>query len=70
LAIEWTLSRIVPGIEDVHLNHRPAVIYALALLLLGGQMLSMGVLAELFVAYHGEQAQNYSISARTPQART
>lgn len=70
LAIEWTLSRIVPGIENVHLNHRPAVIYALALLLLGGQMLSMGVLAELFVAYHGEQAQNYSISARTPQART
>lgn len=70
LAIEWTLSRIVPGIEDVHLNHRPAVIYALALLLLGGQMLSMGVLAELFVAYHGEQAQNYSISARTPQVRT
>ncbi len=70
LAMEWTLSRIVPGIEDVHLNHRPAVIYALALLLLGGQMLSMGVLAELFVAYHGEQAQNYSISARTPQVRT
>lgn len=70
LATEWTLSRIVPGIEDVHLNHRPAVIYALALLLLGGQMLSMGVLAELFVAYHGEQAQNYSISARTPQVRT
>ena len=49
----------------VHLHERPAVIYSIALLLLGGQFMSMGFLAELFVAYHDRQLSSYSIAERT-----
>jgi dolichol-phosphate mannosyltransferase len=65
LAGEWVLTRLIPGVDPVHLQNRPAVIYALALLLMGGQFLSMGILGELFIAYHDPGTNAYSISDRT-----
>ena len=38
--------------EPIHLHERPALLYSLGLLLLGGQLMSIGFLAELFIAYH------------------
>ena len=64
LAGEWAISRL-PGWEPVHLHQRPAVIYATGLLLLGGQLMSIGFLAELFIAYQAPEARHYSISERT-----
>jgi glycosyltransferase involved in cell wall biosynthesis len=68
LAGEWALSRMVSGWEPVHLHERPAVLYSMGLLLLGGQLMSIGFLAELFIAYHAPGAHGYSISERTTRA--
>jgi dolichol-phosphate mannosyltransferase len=67
LAAYWGISRLGIGIEPIELKQRfPAVIYSTALLLLGAQFMSIGFLAELFIAYHGRDVKNYSISERTP----
>lgn len=64
LAVVWTLSRI-PGFEPVHLHqHLPAVLYSLAALLFGGQMLSMGLLAEMITDRVSAQRDAYAISDR------
>jgi dolichol-phosphate mannosyltransferase len=61
---EWVLTRMIKGVPVVHLHERPAVIYSAALLLLGGQFMSMGFLAELLIAYHDPTIASYSISDR------
>jgi dolichol-phosphate mannosyltransferase len=67
LAGTWLISRleVIPGLATVHLHERPALIYSIAILLLGAQFMSMGMLAELFVAYHDPEIKSYSISDRT-----
>jgi len=65
LAGWWILSRSIPGMEPVHLHERPALIYSTGLMLLGGQLMSIGFLAELFIAYHTSSFRSYSISERT-----
>jgi len=65
LAILWIVSRIPAfGMVPVDLGQRPLVIYSVGLLLLGAQLMSMGFLAELFVAYHGRERRNYAIAER------
>jgi len=66
----WAISRLgCFGLEPIHLHQRPAVLYSLGLLLLGGQLMSIGFLAELFIAYHAPDVPGYSISERTPKKR-
>ena len=65
LAAWWVISRMGIGLEPVLLHEKPSVIYSLGLLLLGGQLMSMGFLAELFIAYHAPERRAYSISERT-----
>ncbi len=65
LAGWWAVSRM-SGMEPIHLHERPAVLYCLGLLLLGGQLMSIGFLAELFIAYHASESHSYSISEQTP----
>ncbi len=60
----WIISRLVPGIEVLHLSGRPLLLYSIALLLLGGQFMSIGFLAELFIAYHSPHTKTYSICER------
>ena len=57
----WILSRLDLGIEVIHLSGRPLLLYSIALLLLGGQFMSIGFLAELFIAYHSPHTKTYSI---------
>ena len=61
LALNWLLARLFPGWELTPLHQRPAVIYSLAALLLGAQLISMGFLAELFTAYSARDQEPYSI---------
>ncbi len=68
LAGWWVVSRMGIGLEPVHLHEKVSVLYSLGLLLLGGQLMSMGFLAELFIAYHAPDRRAYSISERTPSA--
>lgn len=63
----WAISRVLPGMEPVHLHQRPIVLYLLGLLLFGGQLLSLGILGELMTAYHGQRIPTYSIRARAGQ---
>ena len=63
LAGWWIVSRM-PGFEPIHLHERPVLIYAVGLLLMGGQLMSIGFLAELFIAYYGADVSSYSISER------
>lgn len=64
LAARWGISRL-PGSspEDYYnLSGRPAVLYSVALLLLGGQLLSTGFIAELVLSYEkGKSRRDYSI---------
>jgi dolichol-phosphate mannosyltransferase len=65
LAGWWIVSRTLPGWDPVHLHEKPSVIYSMGLLLLGGQLMSIGFLAELFIAYHAEDIHGYSVADRT-----
>jgi dolichol-phosphate mannosyltransferase len=50
------------------LHERPLLTYAVAALLLGAQMMSIGFLAELITAYQGREEDSYSIAEQTPTA--
>jgi glycosyltransferase involved in cell wall biosynthesis len=71
LACWWVISRIpLFGLEPVLLHQKPSVIYSMGLMLLGGQLMSIGFLAELFIAYHAPDRRGYSISDRTPSDKS
>jgi len=68
LAVCWAISRLPLGLEPVHLHQRPLVIYSVGLLLLGGQLMSIGFLGELIIAYQQREMKTYSIAERTGSA--
>jgi dolichol-phosphate mannosyltransferase len=47
------------------LHERPFLIYSVAALLLGAQMMSIGFLAELITAYQGRDEDSYSVAEQT-----
>ncbi|MCC6126343.1 MAG: glycosyltransferase family 2 protein [Pirellulales bacterium] len=63
--IRWSRYWLFGFGPAIHLVESPRSLYAVALLLLGGQLMSMGFLAELFIAYHSPERKSYSISERT-----
>ncbi len=67
LAIWWVLSRTIPGWTELHLHQRAVFFYSLGLLLFGGQLMSVGFLAELLIAHNSHDADTYSIVAETPE---
>jgi glycosyltransferase involved in cell wall biosynthesis len=64
LGIYWVITRLHPDWGWPPLHDRPALLYSLGSLLLGGQMMSIGFLAELITAYYGRDADAYSIAER------
>jgi glycosyltransferase involved in cell wall biosynthesis len=62
---EWLINVWSPG-TFLPLHERPLLLYAVAALLLGFQMMSMGFLAELITAYQGRDEDSYSIAEQTP----
>jgi dolichol-phosphate mannosyltransferase len=67
LAVTWVV-RLWDKEAYEPLHQRPLLIYALAALLLGAQMMSMGFIAELITAYQGRDEDAYSIAETTPSA--
>jgi dolichol-phosphate mannosyltransferase len=64
LAITWVIRQFDPTkFEPLH--QRPLLIYSVALLLLGTQMLTMGFLAELLTAHNARHKDEYSIAETT-----
>ena len=71
LALYWMVAQLSPDLGLLPLHQRPAMIYSMGLLLLGGQLMSIGFLGELILAYHKHDIQTYSIAERTdaPKSR-
>ena len=68
LALYWIVSRLkVFGLEPIQLHESPAPLYAIGLLLVGAQFMSIGFLAELLIAYREPDQKPYSISDCTPE---
>ena len=64
----WLAARFWEGLTPLH--QRPALIYSTGLLLFGGQLMSMGFLAELMVAYSGRSDRPpYSIAETIDQPK-
>jgi hypothetical protein len=61
--VYWLISTLEG--HDPRLHQRPALIYSVGALLLGGQLLSIGFLAELITAFGGRDADTYSIAECT-----
>jgi dolichol-phosphate mannosyltransferase len=64
LGVTWIINLFYPESERpfLPLHQRPLMTYALAALLLGAQLMSIGFLAELLIAYQGRDEDSYSIS--------
>ncbi len=62
----WIAAQWRPDWHLVPLHQRPAVLYALGALLLGAQLTSIGVLAELITSYQSRDSDIYSIAEQTP----
>lgn len=62
LACYWLLAQLAPGLDLTPLHQRPAVIYSVGLTLFGGQLMSIGFVSELILAYHKDEIRPFSIS--------
>ncbi len=65
LTVTWLVNWIAPD-TFLPLHQRPLLIYSVAALLLGAQMMSIGFLAELITAYQGGDEHSFSVAERTP----
>jgi glycosyltransferase involved in cell wall biosynthesis len=63
LAVDWMLHTGQPG--HIPLHQRPLLTYSLAGLILGVQLFSMGLLAELVAAHSATSEEPYSIAETT-----
>jgi len=65
LAAAWGISRLWGDpAEYVHLHNRAALYYSLALLIMGGQFLSVGLLGELITSHRRRGDETYAVSQR------
>jgi dolichol-phosphate mannosyltransferase len=63
LAVTW-LIRLRYETAFLPLHERPLLLYSVAFLLLGAQMMSIGLIAELVIAYQGKDEDSYSIAEK------
>jgi len=64
LSLIWGLMHVVPVLPVQPIGGRPLLAYSIAATLLGGQAMSLGLLAELIVAYTGNTNDSYSVAER------
>lgn len=64
LSVLWLLMNVIHLTDVSPIGGRPLLAYSIAATLLGGQAMSLGLLAELIVAYTGNTADSYSVSER------
>lgn len=65
LSFLWCLMNVAGIVPVTPIGSRPLLAYSIAATLLGGQVLSLGLLAELVVACTGGSSESYSIRERT-----
>jgi hypothetical protein len=67
LSVLWLLTYFQIH-ESGPIGQRPLLIYSVAAVLLGFQMLAIGFLAELIISMNMRNHQGYKVAERTPQA--
>jgi len=67
LALSGLIVRVLPAWDWLALRTTPALVLAVGLLLGGVQLMTSGLIAELLVAYCGDQRPTYSVAERTGQ---
>ena len=65
LAFSWFLMNVAGILVSVPIGDRPLLAYSIAFTILGAQAISLGLLAELFVANTGRDRDSYSVAERT-----
>ena len=65
LGFLWVLMNVLHVMEAQPIGSRPLLAYSVASTLLGAQAISLGLLAELIVAYTGRERDNFSIAEQT-----
>ena len=65
LAGYWIVDHLNPNWEGTPLHQRPLLLYCLGALLLGGQLMSIGFLAELITAHQSRDLIPYSVAEST-----
>jgi hypothetical protein len=68
LAGLWVYCKAQGVDPEIGSNHLPMLIYSAASLLLGGQVLSLGLLAELLVSRTSKPDDTYAVAQRTGPA--
>lgn len=61
----WIAMNVLGVVEAEPIGDRPLLAYSIAAVLLGGQALSLGLLAELIVAYTSRERDSFSVAERT-----
>ena len=64
LAGYWVVRQMNPDSNLPPLHERPALLYSLGALVVGAQLLSTGLLAEMIAAREGREEEFYSIAER------
>ena len=62
LTLWWVLSRTISGEVPIHLHQRAIFYYAMAAIIVGVQLVVMGILAELIIATQRSATAPYAIS--------
>src|SRR5712692_10775915 len=70
LGFVWIVRWFDETIFPTPLHDRPLLIYSVAALLLGAQMMSIGFLAELITAYQGRDEDSYSVAEQKTRDQT
>lgn len=65
LTFSWIVTRCISSLEPIHLHERAIFYYAIVALIVGVQLISMGILAELIIAAHRPNTVPYSIREQT-----
>ena len=68
LAALWIVRHLFSGAAPEPIGTRPLLSYSIAATLLGGQLLSLGLLAELIVANTSRPQDAFSVRERTGAA--
>lgn len=65
LSVLWLLMNVLHVVPSAPIGNRPLLAYSIAASLLGGQALSLGLLAELIVAYTSDTTKSFSVRTTT-----
>jgi len=70
LSVIWVLMNIFEIGTVTPIGNRPLLAYSVACTLLGAQALSLGLIAELIIAYTGHNRENFSIAEQVSTSRS